>query len=65
MQNKKTTANHAAAISHKHCPCEAVLEKLDCLSKGGDSRVSGCTRLNYRVMLTEYKRIETFHVHFE
>ena len=47
---KKITANHAAEISHKHL-CEAVLEKLDCLRKGGDSRVSGCTRLNYRVML--------------
>ena len=45
-----TTANHAAAISHKHW-CEAALEKLDCLRKGGDSRVSGCTRLNCRVML--------------
>ena len=31
--------------------CEAALEKLDCLRKGGDSRVSGCTTLNYRVML--------------
>ena len=35
---KKLTANHAAAISHKHW-CEATLEKLDCLRKGGDSRV--------------------------
>ena len=25
--------------------------KEDCLSKGGDSRVPGCTRLNYRLML--------------
>ena len=41
----KTTANHAAAISHKHW-CEAVLEKLDCLRGGGDGRVSGCARLN-------------------
>ena len=47
---KKITANHAAAISPKHS-CEAALEKFDCLRKGGDSRESGCTRLNYRVML--------------
>ena len=39
---KKITTNHAAAISHKH-RCEAALEKLDCLRKSGDSRVSGCT----------------------
>ena len=37
-------------ISHKH-RCEAALEKLDCLRKGGDRQVSGCTRLNYPVML--------------
>ena len=30
--------------SHKHW-CEAAVEKLDCLRKSGDSRVSGCTRL--------------------
>ena len=50
MSIKKLTANHAAAISHKHW-CEAALEKLDFLRRGGDSRVSGCTRLNYCVML--------------
>ena len=44
------TGNHVAAIYHKHW-CEAALDKLDCLRKGGDSRVSGCTRLHCRVML--------------
>ena len=48
-QNKNKTANHAAAKSHKHW-CEAVLDKLDYFRKGGDSRVSGCTRFNYRMM---------------
>ena len=50
---KKITANHAAARSYKHW-CEAVLEKLDCLRKGGDSRVSGCTRLHCRVGLRPF-----------
>ena len=57
IMSRKNPANHAAAISHKHW-CEAALEKLDCLREGGDSQVSGCTRLDKRVM----QGIETFQI---
>ena len=52
---KKPCQSYAAAICHKHW-CETALEKLDCLCKGGNSRVSGCTRLNSRVILKQKNR---------
>ena len=54
-----------ARLRSRNSTVSVKAETAECLRKGGDSRVSGCTRLNYRVMLIKERQYILFYFLFQ